>query len=139
MILFINTAEQNKIFVALVKENKLKSKLELKGEFHQSKKLLPLIERLLKKNKIKLGDLSGIIVVFGPGGFTSVRIGVVTANTLGFALGIPVAGVKKIDGDNKKRLIRDGVIKLKKVRVGEIVLPFYGQEPNITKPKRIMK
>jgi tRNA threonylcarbamoyladenosine biosynthesis protein TsaB len=136
MILFINTAEQNKIFVALVKENKLKSKLELKGEFHQSKKLLPLIERLLKKNKIKLGDLSGIIVVSGPGGFTSVRIGVVTANTLGFALGIPVAGIRKVEGATVKELIREGLKRLKKVKVGEIVLPFYGKEPNITKPKK---
>ncbi len=95
-------------------------------------------EKLLKNNKIKPGDLSGVIVVSGPGGFTSVRIGVVTANTLGFALGIPVAGIRKAEGETAKDLIGEGLKRLKKIKVEEIVLPFYGQEPNITKPKKLV-
>lgn len=136
MTLFINTTEQNKIFVALIKDDKLKAELESKGEFQQSEKLLPLIKKLLKKNKIKSKDLGGIIVVSGPGGFTATRIGVVTANTLGFALGIPVAGIRKVEGATAKESIREGLKRFKKVKAGEIVLPFYSQEPNITKPKK---
>jgi len=135
MILFLDTTDRREITVGLVDEGRLESKIEEQGEFEQSEKLLPLIDKLLKKNKIMLDDLSGIIVVSGPGGFTSVRIGAVTANTLGFVLDIPVAGVPKSEGATIQKLVEAGLKKLKEVKVGEIVLPFYGAEPNITKPK----
>jgi len=139
MILFINTARQNKIFVALVKNNKVRVKLESKGEFHQSEKLLSLIDKLLKQNKVMPGDLTGIIVISGPGGFTSIRSGVVVANTLGFTLGIPVAGAPRLDSSSMRELIKIGLDRLEKVKGGSIVLPFYGREPNITKPKKELK
>jgi hypothetical protein len=44
----------------------------------------------LKKAKLKLKNLQGIEVENQGGSFTSLRIGVATANALGFALGIPV-------------------------------------------------
>lgn len=114
----------------------MESKIEEQGEFEQSERLLPLVDKLLRKNKIMLDDLSGIIVVSGPGGFTSVRIGAVTANTLGFVLGIPVAGVPKLAGTTLQELVKEGLKKLKEVKVGEMVMPFYGAEPNITKPRK---
>jgi len=42
-------------------------------------------------------NIKGVIVVKGPGSFTSLRIGVSVANALGYALGVPVAGVEKPD------------------------------------------
>lgn len=138
MILFLDTTDRKRITVGLVDEGRMKKKIEERGEFQQSEKLLPLINKLLRKNKIMLADLSGIIVVSGPGGFTSVRIGVIAANTLGFVLRIPVAGVPKPASSTIGKLIKEGLKKLKGVNVGEIALPFYGAEPNITKPKGSM-
>jgi tRNA threonylcarbamoyladenosine biosynthesis protein TsaB len=61
----------------------------------KSQNLLPLIEKILKKHKIDLRDLTGIKVNTGPGSFTGLRVGVSVANTLGWVLGIPVNGKKK--------------------------------------------
>jgi tRNA threonylcarbamoyl adenosine modification protein YeaZ len=135
MILFINTAEEKNILVALIDNQKIKAKQESKSEYRQIEELLPLIAKLLKSNKVKLEDLSGIIVVVGPGGFTSIRIGVVTANILSFALNIPVVGVKKEVEHDLADLVEEGLAKLKKAKTGEIVMPFYDKEPNITTPK----
>ena len=60
----------------------------------QSEKLLSAIDDFMKLNKVKIKQLKGIGVVTGPGGFTSVRIGVVCANTLAYALNIPVFGLR---------------------------------------------
>ncbi|MFW7414536.1 tRNA (adenosine(37)-N6)-threonylcarbamoyltransferase complex dimerization subunit type 1 TsaB [Demequina sp. SO4-18] len=42
-------------------------------------------------------DLEGIVVGTGPAPFTGLRVGLVTARTLGFAWGVPVHGVCSLD------------------------------------------
>ncbi len=64
-----------------------------RGDRNQSKELLPKIEELLKKNKSSFDDLTGVMVVNGPGSYTGIRIGVSVANTIGMLKGIPVKGV----------------------------------------------
>ncbi|MEK7580930.1 MAG: tRNA (adenosine(37)-N6)-threonylcarbamoyltransferase complex dimerization subunit type 1 TsaB [Patescibacteria group bacterium] len=59
-----------------------------------SQVLLPMIDTLLKKNKITLAQIKEIEVNSGPGSFTGTRVGVSIANALGFALNIPVNGKK---------------------------------------------
>ena len=43
------------------------------------------------------GELDGIVVGTGPGRYTSLRDGLVTARALAFALDVPVAGVSTLD------------------------------------------
>lgn len=142
MYLLINTAKTDLITLALI---------ELKGQddffWHhksieaprqQSEKLLLNIERLLKNNKASLKKLNGVIVITGPGSFTSLRIGLASANTLGYVLNIPVIGIslKELKRENDLlEMVKKGIKKLKKQKSFKIVLPYYGQEPNITKPK----
>lgn len=59
--------------------------------------LTGLVEQTLKDAGWAYEDLSGIACVVGPGGFTSLRVGVAAANALGSALGIPVCGVHLSD------------------------------------------
>ncbi len=66
-----------------------------------------------------LSDLTGVVVVPGPGPFSRVRAGVSVANTLSFARDLPVW------------TLRAG--KLRRMR--GLVMPHYGKEPNITKPR----
>ncbi|MFC6286258.1 tRNA (adenosine(37)-N6)-threonylcarbamoyltransferase complex dimerization subunit type 1 TsaB [Nocardioides sp. GCM10027113] len=59
--------------------------------------LAPLIDRALQQAGIVRQDLSAIAVGVGPGPFTGLRVGLVTARTLGFVLEIPVYGVCSLD------------------------------------------
>jgi tRNA threonylcarbamoyl adenosine modification protein YeaZ len=58
--------------------------------------LLPLIDRLLKKAKLKWTDLDAIAVASGPGRFTGIRIGMSFAAAAGFQLKIPVMAVSRL-------------------------------------------
>ena len=53
----------------------------------------PAIGELLDEAGLTLDDLQAIAVDVGPGSFTGVRVGVTTAKSLAFALGIPVLPV----------------------------------------------
>ena len=60
--------------------------------------LAPLITQTLSDAGSKPADLGAIVVGVGPGPYTSLRVGIVTAAALGDALGIPVHGVCSLDG-----------------------------------------
>lgn len=59
--------------------------------------LAPLIEQVLAAAGARPADLTEIVVGTGPGPFTGLRVGLVTARMLGWALDIPVSGVCTLD------------------------------------------
>lgn len=105
MILQINTKggfatkDQKHVIVSLKKDGKVVGEMSEENEYG-SQVLLPLISKLLDRQNLIFKDLTGIEVEVGPGSFTGLRVGVSVANTLGFALGIPVNG-KKIETELK--------------------------------------
>ncbi|MGW6916581.1 tRNA (adenosine(37)-N6)-threonylcarbamoyltransferase complex dimerization subunit type 1 TsaB [Kitasatospora sp. NPDC054939] len=59
--------------------------------------LLPAIDRVLREAGVDKHALTGIAVGVGPGPYTGLRVGLVTAAALGHALGVPVHGVCTLD------------------------------------------
>ncbi|HSE69249.1 MAG TPA: tRNA (adenosine(37)-N6)-threonylcarbamoyltransferase complex dimerization subunit type 1 TsaB [Nocardioidaceae bacterium] len=59
--------------------------------------LAPGIDAVLREAGIVRADLTGIAVGVGPGPFTGLRVGLVTARTLAAVLRIPVHGVCTLD------------------------------------------
>ncbi|MGW0698666.1 tRNA (adenosine(37)-N6)-threonylcarbamoyltransferase complex dimerization subunit type 1 TsaB [Streptomyces sp. NPDC002867] len=60
--------------------------------------LLPAVDRVLAEAGVKLDAVTGIVVGVGPGPYTGLRVGLVTATTFASALGVPVHGVCTLDG-----------------------------------------
>lgn len=94
-------------------------------EFSKNKypNIISAVNVLLKKKKVKLSQLKGIAVRVGVGSFTAARVAVVMANTLAFALKIPVVGVAEFNIEPVKLF--------KNKKVGIYVLPTYYAEPRI--------
>ncbi|MFF9621992.1 tRNA (adenosine(37)-N6)-threonylcarbamoyltransferase complex dimerization subunit type 1 TsaB [Streptomyces griseosporeus] len=60
--------------------------------------LLPAVDRVLAEAGLKLDAVTAIVAGTGPGPYTGLRVGLMTADTFGLALGVPVYGVCTLDG-----------------------------------------
>lgn len=63
----------------------------------QGEVLAPEIERLLRDRDLTVRDVEQVVVGVGPGPYTGLRVGLMTARSLGHALGIAVVGVVSLD------------------------------------------
>ncbi|MEV4132644.1 tRNA (adenosine(37)-N6)-threonylcarbamoyltransferase complex dimerization subunit type 1 TsaB [Dactylosporangium sp. NPDC049742] len=60
--------------------------------------LAPQIHAVLAEGQVAPGDLAAVVAGTGPGPFTGLRAGMVTAAALAHALDVPVYGVCSLDG-----------------------------------------
>jgi tRNA threonylcarbamoyladenosine biosynthesis protein TsaB len=71
---------------------------EVLGErLSRAARVLRDVEDLLQEAGLERTDVEGIAVGTGPGSYTGLRMGLVTARTLAVALDVPVAGVSTLD------------------------------------------
>ena len=96
MLLAFDTATQL-VSVALHDGERVVVELSSDQPMKHGEHLAPLIARSLEEAGIVRQDLTAIAVGVGPGPFTGLRVGVVTARTLGFVLDVPVYGVCSLD------------------------------------------
>lgn len=89
MKLFIDTSDNTKTIVSLNGDRLIRP-----TGVEKSQQVLTLIDQILKKNKKTLKDITEIEVNLGPGSFTGLKVGISVANTLAWALKIPVNGQK---------------------------------------------
>ena len=62
-----------------------------------AEQLMPLVQRLVADAGVALAEVDQFVVGVGPGPFTGLRVGVVTAATLAEVLGVPLRGVCSLD------------------------------------------
>ncbi|MDE6361756.1 MAG: tRNA (adenosine(37)-N6)-threonylcarbamoyltransferase complex dimerization subunit type 1 TsaB [Clostridia bacterium] len=83
-ILAVDTAWDNMV-VALSVDGIIYSETSFDGAKKHNSLILPMIDRLLEKADVKIGEVDYFAAVVGPGSFTGIRIGVSTVNALAFA------------------------------------------------------
>lgn len=111
---------------------------ELNVEWHEwqadrelSKGLLKYILTTLGEYDATFTDISGIGVYQGPGSFTGLRIGLTVMNTLADSLKIPIVGVAENDQWSEVAMA-----DLRAGKNSQIVMPHYGSNAHITKPRK---
>lgn len=82
---------------AVVSREQTLAEYNLQVKKTHSERLLPLIDTMLRNAGLTLNDLSGIAIAAGPGSFTGLRIGMVTAKALGQALDLPLVGIATLE------------------------------------------
>ncbi len=103
---------------------------EWQADRELAKGLLGYIQKQLQKNNASWTDISGIGVFRGPGSFTGLRIGLTVTNTIAAAQSIPIVGAV---GEAWQKEVME---MLNNGKDDKIVLPFYGSEARITKPRK---
>jgi tRNA threonylcarbamoyladenosine biosynthesis protein TsaB len=82
---------------AVVSSDQTLAEYNLQVKKTHSERLLPLIDTMLRDAGLTVADLGAVAVTGGPGSFTGVRIGMVTAKALGQALEVPLAAVSTLE------------------------------------------
>jgi len=121
MKLYINTTINHFIEIALKDDCQVLAGKKLEAKYAQAERLLPEIEKLLTDSRYVLSDIEKIEVENrnknNDSSFTALRVGVIVANALGYALGVKVEGTDYSSGQD--------VIEF------DIIKPAYGGKPNI--------
>ncbi len=78
--------------------------------------LAPNIRAVLAEAEASPSDVTEVVVGTGPGPFTGLRVGIVTAHTFAFALGLPAHGVCSLDALAHDHWLRD------ETRTGELLV-----------------
>jgi tRNA threonylcarbamoyladenosine biosynthesis protein TsaB len=92
MFLIIDTSSERSLIIKASKKNF--SKNVFGTDFDHSEKLLIEVEKILNG---QLRNLEGIAVISGPGSYTGLRVGIATANALGYSLNLPVVEINKLE------------------------------------------
>lgn len=103
---------------------------------NHSLRLMPAISKLMDEVGIKPNELERIIVGYGPGSYTGVRIGVTTAKSLAFALNIPIVGVSTLEILAQNGRFFDGyVCPFIDARRGQVYTGLYQSTHMVVQPK----
>lgn len=129
MQLFFRT-DNDEAELGLLKDFTLTQHLKWRAGRNLSKDIHKNIKEVLSKEGINWNDIEGIILYEGPGSFTGLRIGAAVANALANELDIPISQASGNDW------IKSGAQKLKAQSKARFVVPNYGREPHITKPRK---
>lgn len=96
MLLAFDTAT-DAVTVALHDGRSVVADRTLEDRLRHGELLAPTIAAVLAEGAARPSDLTRIAVGVGPGPFTGLRIGIVTATTMAAALGVEVVGVCTLD------------------------------------------
>lgn len=127
-LLFINTLHADRSCLASVFGDRVVQRNLAAGATSES--FLPTLSRLLRAARTTLADAAGLVVLVGEGSFTGQRVGLASANALGYALGLPQAALPATELPADLRLLWQLPFSKKPL------VAVYNQLPHITLPKK---
>ncbi|TKV29542.1 tRNA (adenosine(37)-N6)-threonylcarbamoyltransferase complex dimerization subunit type 1 TsaB [Arthrobacter sp. NamB2] len=83
--------------VALLRDDVVVARFGSADTRSHAEVLAPAVQRILAEAAVDGTDLDAVVAGVGPGPFTGLRAGLVTARTLGFVWGVPLHGVMSLD------------------------------------------
>lgn len=93
--LLIDTSTNALIIMLYVNHIKLGEQIRYGKQDHQAH-IIPMIEALLSDHHLKPQNLDGIIVGVGPGSYTGLRVGVMTAKMLSYSTGVKLYKISSL-------------------------------------------
>jgi tRNA threonylcarbamoyladenosine biosynthesis protein TsaB len=115
--------------VALVDETQVLASFYLRQAPPFSAYLMRLIDTVCAQVRCRISDLGGFAVSLGPGGFTSLRVGLATAQGLAMATGKPLLGCSTFEALVAMAAGWYGTVcPMLEARRGEVYAAFYYQQ-----------
>lgn len=130
MILILKTGTEENLLELRMLDGEVKFSKTWPASKLLSEELPGMIEDALATLGLDFKDVSGVIGFKGPGSYTGLRIGITVINAIADQAGAPIVGTT---GDS---WIEDGLERLRAGENHQIILPEYGGEANITKPRK---
>ena len=105
--------------------------------------LAPMIDQLLKDNKVKMSELEAISLSSGPGSYTGLRVGGSTAKAFAYTLEIPLISVPTLDS-MANAAIRlhpqvDYIMPMIDARRDEVYTSLFSRDKQVTWPLQALK
>ena len=115
--------------VALVDETQLLASFYLRQAPPFSSHLMRLVDTVCAQAGCRISDLGGFAVSLGPGGFTSLRVGLATAQGLAMATGKPLVGCSTFEALVAMAAGWYGIVcPVLEARRGEVYAAFYSRQ-----------
>ena len=123
--LAIDTSGDHGVVVLAENDGAVRAEAVFEGRRTLSKRLLNIVDGLLRENELTVRTLSGLAVGIGPGSFTGLRVGLTTMKTFAQVTGLPLAGVNTLDA-YVDGLTADAIVVATPSRRGEAYAAVYG-------------
>lgn len=130
MILILKTGTEDNLLELRKLDGDIKFSKTWPASKLLSEELPGIIEDALGSLNLMFYDVSGVVVFKGPGSYTGLRIGITVVNAIADQVGALIIGET---GDD---WIEKGLERLQAGDKDQIVLPEYGGDANITKPRK---
>lgn len=85
------------VVVGLAREREVLQTARVEDRMAHVEQLMPLVRRCLGEAGLTVADLSAVVVGLGPGPFTGLRVGIVSAQILAATAGLAFHGVCSLD------------------------------------------
>jgi tRNA threonylcarbamoyladenosine biosynthesis protein TsaB len=129
--------------VAVVDDSRVLAEITTNRQKNHSVRLMDCISAALDESELLPEQLDAIAVAKGPGSYTGVRIGVATAKSMAWSLGIPAVGISSLLAVAANAAgFSGGIVPLFDARRGQVYTGYYQSQGlasvNEAVPERII-